>query len=82
LVVILFLAFVSAITILTNRISKIKTIVNFESYWISAVTLATIGFIVASITTEHWYGFQSAFIYWWFAGLAVQRISHHSAGEY
>lgn len=42
-----------------------------------AVFFATACFMVASIPTEHWLGFQSAGIYWWFAGLAVQRVSYY-----
>jgi len=41
------------------------------------VFFSTICFMVASIPTEHWLGFQSAGIYWWFAGLAVQRVSYY-----
>lgn len=37
-----------------------------------SVFLSTVAFMFASIPTEHWLAFQSAAIYWWFAGLVVK----------
>lgn len=75
--VVIFIMFILSITISTRSCLKNELIDVFDKFWISSVPLATIGFFVASIPTEHWYGFQSAFIYWWFVGLAVQRVSFY-----
>lgn len=74
--VILFLTFAAAVAWAARRCQRASTD-PFERAWTTGVYLATIGFAFASIPTEHWVGFQSAFIYWWFAGMAVQRAASY-----
>jgi len=49
-----------------------RSVDNVEAILGKSIFLATVAFLIASIPTEHWLGFQSAAIYWWFAGLVVQ----------
>ena len=39
------------------------------------VIVSTVGYALASLTTEHWQAFVSSGIYWIFAGILVQAIS-------
>lgn len=38
------------------------------------IIISTLGYLVASVTTEHWQAFVSSGVYWIFAGITVQAI--------
>jgi hypothetical protein len=42
------------------------------SYLLNAVLYASFIFIIASITTEHWFGIQSSIMYWIYCGITLQ----------
>ncbi len=70
--VILFLLFAVSIAIAGRKLSTSTFVDPVIKLIGKTVLIATICFIIASVSTEHWLGFQSSAIYWWFAGLAVQ----------
>jgi hypothetical protein len=67
----LFLLFVGYIARAGKTLGD-RSVDNVEAILGKSIFLATVAFLIASIPTEHWLGFQSAAIYWWFAGLVVQ----------
>jgi len=67
----IFVLFVCQIARVGMKLS-VATSEMMEALIGKAVFLATVCFLIASIPTEHWLGFQSSGIYWWFAGLLVQ----------
>jgi len=71
-----FIIFVSYIAWTGKKLSEMN-VDELSTILGMAIFLSTAGFMIASIPTEVWLGFQSAGIYWWFAGLAVQRVSHY-----
>jgi hypothetical protein len=70
-----FLFFVIALARTANRLAGCED-AGFNSRLIGkAIFIATICFAVASISTEHWFGFQSSALFWWFAGIMNRRAA-------
>lgn len=73
----LFMMFIISIGLAGREVGENKEVGENEDCFIrivlgKSIVLATIAYIIASIPTEVWLGFQSSAIYWWFAGLVVQ----------
>ncbi|MHC1698702.1 MAG: O-antigen ligase family protein [Geobacteraceae bacterium] len=75
--VVIFCTFAYVLALTCKKLSR-ESRDDFGKVIGSALFISTIGFMVASIPTEHWLGFQSAAIYWWFAGVAVQMYANIS----
>lgn len=72
----LLLFFISSIIYASKEMKKNETNY-FKRNLCIAIYLSTIAFLIASITTEVWFGFQSSAIYWWFAGIVAQLFSKY-----
>jgi O-antigen ligase len=71
---IFFLSFIGGLIYQAKRVRVLAK--NEQKLLGYTIYFSTIIFLIASIPTEHWFGFQSSCIYWWFSGIMCQIYSN------
>lgn len=70
----LFLLFLITVLLSLIKVRKLEGLKSFEKNIIIATFAVTVAFALTSLTTETWFGFKDAFVYWWFLGASASVL--------